>query len=78
MSLFTMWMFILLVLTLNYTFKEEILIVDNDVPVVKEEVQIIDDNDESWQNNAHDSATTFGDLLMRHRRECESGGHPSK
>ena len=60
------------------TIKEEILIIDNDVPVVKEEVQIVDDNDESWQINAHDSATTFGDLLMRHRRECESGGHPSK
>ena len=60
------------------TIKEEILIVDNDVPVVKEEVQIIEDNDESWQINAHDSATTFGDLLMRHRRECESDGHPSK
>ena len=60
------------------TVKEEILIVNNDVPIVKEEVQIIENNEESWQIDSHGSATTFGDLLMRHRGECESGVHPSK
>ena len=58
------------------TVKDEILIDNNDVPLVKEEVQIIEDNKESWQIDSHDDTTICGDLLMRHRRECESDGHP--
>ena len=48
------------------TVKDEILIDNNDVPIVKEEVQMIENNKESWQIDSHDNATTFGYLLMRH------------
>ena len=57
--------------------KGELLIVKNEVPKVKEEVQIIENNTESYQSDLYINAPTFGDLLMRYRRECESDGHRS-